>query len=168
MHEAADMEAQSSHTATAAAASSMPPPHPSHSVNLRLQQSSMSRHVIDIDDYELPEASPTPNADMELDDEVTILEVRRALHIPLHPSRAPRVLKRRRTEPSSSSATSDTSAQPASGSPATSHSAQEERIDNDEDVCCICLSAPGQPTKPNACIHLFCKGVHVSPAAALP
>lgn len=175
-------------------------PQPSHSVNTHTpfshaphSSSSTSSHhpraFIDMSTSsasQLEEQKSTTAAqnvsggqEEDIDDEVTILEVRRSLHLPLHPTRihhphshatdhseTVHVKKRRRmkdraaADASSSSPPSSAVIASSSSSPLTappSSSPDEKDPAEDQDVCSICLCPPEEPAKPDACSHLFCK-----------
>ena len=96
------------------------------------------------------------------DDELTILAVRRALHIPAHPQRRapPRRIVHSPVNllddddeapaPAAAAAASSSSAAAAAASPAAAAS------DEEADVCAICLSVPTDLCIPSACKHPFC------------
>ena len=110
----------------------------------------------------LAETAATQGADVEDDDELTILAVRRALHIPLRPQRHPRVvhspvnlLDSDDDEPAAAAAPASSSAAAAAAAAATS-SGGGEGEDEDGDVCAICLSTPSDLSIPSSCSHPFC------------
>jgi hypothetical protein len=94
------------------------------------------------------------------DDELTILEVRRALHIPLHPTRHAHQHHPRRIVHSPVNLLDEededvlqTNATAATVSSSPTGSASD---DDEGDVCAICLCAPTDLSVPSACSHPFC------------
>jgi len=141
---------------------------------------------IDLDDADIDELMhdmrqehPPPSSPLTLDssgsehsddDELTILAVRRALHIPLHPHRHPHHhhQPRRRVVHSPINLLDDdddevqgaasSAAAAAAASPAASASPcpDGDEEDEDGDVCAICLCAPTVLSIPGACSHPYC------------
>lgn len=110
----------------------------------------------------LAETAATQGTDVEDDDELTILAVRRALHIPLRPQRHPRVvhspvnlLDSDDDEPAAAAPASSSAAAAAAAAAATSGGGGEDE-DEDGDVCAICLSTPSDLSIPSSCSHPFC------------